>query len=105
MSALISGIFFVICSYTATLGFRGLPNPLDKSTAPFNDLADVAHLPFMGVLISVGAVVSMCACTLASVNAASRVIFTMGRHGVFHAKLRSAHDKHQPPHHPVTLCT
>jgi amino acid transporter len=104
MSALISGIFFVICSYTATLGFRGLANPLDKSTAPFNDLADVAHLPFMGVLISVGAVVSMWACTLASVNAASRVIFTMGRHGVFHEKLGSAHNKNETPHHAVTLC-
>jgi amino acid transporter len=104
MSALISGIFFVICSYTATLGFHGLPNPLDKSTAPFNDLADFAHLPFMGVLISVGAVVSMWACTLASVNAASRVIFTMGRHGIFHEKLGSAHGKNETPHHAVTLC-
>jgi amino acid transporter len=104
MSALISGIFFVICSYTATLGFRGLPDPLDKSTAPFNDLANSAHLPFMGVLISVGAVVSMWACTLASVNAASRVIFTMGRHGVIHGKLGLAHGKNETPHHAVTVC-
>jgi len=104
MSALISGIFFVICSYTATLGFRGLSDPLDKSTAPFNDLANIAHLPFMGILISIGAVVSMWACTLASVNAASRVIFTMGRHGVFHGKLGLAHGKNETPHHAVTVC-
>src|SRR5258708_39517821 len=64
MRALISGIFFVICSYTATLGFRGLPNPLDKSTAPFNDLADAAHLPFMAVLISGGAAGGIWVCTL-----------------------------------------
>jgi amino acid transporter len=104
MSALISGIFFVICSYTATLGFRALPDPLDKSTAPFNDLANSAHLPIMGVLISVGAVVSMWACTLASINAASRVIFTMGRHGILHGKLGLAHGKNETPHHAVTVC-
>jgi len=104
LSALISGIFFVICSYTATLGFRGLAYPLDKSTAPFNDLANIAHLPFMGILISIGAVVSMWACTLASINAASRVIFTMGRHGVFHGNLGLAHGKNETPHHAVTVC-
>jgi amino acid transporter len=104
MSALISGVFFMICSYIATLGFRGLTDPLDKSTAPFNDLANAAHLPFMGVLISIGAVVSMWACTLASINAASRVIFTMGRHGVFHEKLGLAHGKNETPHHAVTVC-
>jgi amino acid transporter len=104
MSALISGVFFMICSYIATLGFHGLADPLDKSTAPFNDLANAARLPFMGVLISVGAVVSMWACTLASINAASRVIFTMGRHGVFHEKLGLAHGKNETPHHAVTVC-
>jgi amino acid transporter len=104
MSALISGVFFMVCSYIATLGFRGLADPLDKSTAPFNDLANAAQLPFMGMLISVGAVVSMWACTLASINAASRVIFTMGRHGVFHEKLGLAHGKNETPHHAVTVC-
>jgi amino acid transporter len=104
MSALISGIFFVFCAYTATLGFRGLPDSLDKSTAPFNDLANNAHLPFLGVLISVGAVVSMWACTLASINAASRVIFTMGRHGILHGKLGLAHGTNETPHHAVTVC-
>jgi amino acid transporter len=58
----------------------------------------------MGVLISIGAVVSMWACTLASVNAASRVIFTMGRHGVVHGKLGLAHGKNETPHHAVTAC-
>ena len=103
MSALISGIFFMVCSYVATLGFRGLPNPLDKSTAPFNDLADNAHLSFLGVFISLGAVVSMWACSLASVNAVSRVIFTMGRHGILHDKLGRAHGKNETPHHAVTI--
>jgi amino acid transporter len=104
MSALISGVFFMICSYIATLGFRGLPNPLDKSTAPFNDLANTVQLPFLGVLISVGAVVSMWACPLACINAASRIIFTMGRHGVLHGKLGLAHGKNETPHHAVTVC-
>jgi amino acid transporter len=105
MSALTAGIFFVISSYTAIFGFRGLHDPLDKSTAPFNDLANSFHLPVLGVFISIGAVVSMWACTLASLNAASRVVFTMGRHGVVHGKLGQAHGKNETPHHAVTVCS
>ena len=105
ISALVAGIFFVFTAYTATLGFQGLHDPLDKSTAPFNDLANIIHLPFLGVLISIGAVVSMWACTLASLNAASRVVFTMGRHGIVHGKLGTAHGKNETPHHAVTVCS
>jgi amino acid transporter len=104
LSALVAGAFFIITSYTATLGFKGLHDPLDKSTAPLNDLAATMHLPFLGVLISIGAVISMWACTLASINAASRVVFTMGRHGIVHGKLGEAHGKNETPHHAVTVC-
>jgi amino acid transporter len=104
-SALTAGIFFVFTAYTATLGFQGLHDPLDKSTAPFNDLANNVHLPVLGVFISIGAVVSMWACTLASLNAASRVVFTMGRHGIVHDKLGQAHGTNETPYHAVTVCS
>jgi amino acid transporter len=102
-SPLISGIFFMVCSYIAILGFRTLSSPLDKSTAPFTDLANEMGMPFLGTLISFGAVISLFACALASVNAASRVIFRMGKHGVLHDKLGMAHSKNETPHHAVTF--
>jgi amino acid transporter len=37
------------------------------------------------------------------VNAAARVLFSMGRHGILHAKMGRAHDTNLTPHHAVTL--
>ena len=103
LSALISGLFFMLTAYVAVYGFKGLPISLSASTAPFNDLANGAGVPYFGVLISVCAVVSLFACTLASVNAAARVLFQMGRHGILHPMMGSAHHTNLTPHHAVTL--
>jgi amino acid transporter len=103
LSAIISGLFFVVTSYIAVSGFKGLSHSLATSTAPFNDLADSVGAGFFGVLISVGAVISLFACTLAAVNAAARVLFSMGRHGLLHAHMGRAHEVNLTPHHAVTL--
>jgi amino acid transporter len=103
LSALISGLFFMVTSYIAVLGFKGLGTSLAASTAPFNDLADHAGVGFFGVLISVGAVISMFACTLASINAGSRVLFSMSRHGILHPHVGRTHDTNETPHYAVTL--
>lgn len=103
LSALISGLFFMASSYIAVLGFTGLKPTLAESTAPFNDLANNAGVGFFGVLISIGAVISMFACTLASINAGSRILFSMSRHGILHPHVGRAHDTNETPHHAVTL--
>ncbi len=98
LSAAISGIFFMLTSYIAVLGFKGLKTPLGSSSAPFNDLADSVGAAWFGILISAGAVISLFACTLASINAGSRILFAMGRHGIFHNHLSKAHSVNQTPH-------
>jgi amino acid transporter len=103
LSALISGLFFMLTAYVAVYGFKGLPISLASSTAPFNDLAHGAGVPYFGVLISICAVVSLFACTLASVNAGARVLFQMGRHGILHPMMGSAHRTNLTPHHAVTV--
>lgn len=105
LSAVISGLFFMVTAYVAVLGFRSLPGSLASSTAPFNDLADSVHAPVFGVLISACAVISLFACTLAAVNAAARVLFSMGRHGILHAHMGKAHDTNLTPHHAVTTAS
>ena len=105
MSALISGLFFMLTSYIAVLGFHGMKGSLGDSTAPFNDLADSAGVGFFAVLISIGAVISMFACTLASINAGSRILFSMGRHGVFHSHIGKAHSENSTPHHAATAAS
>lgn len=103
LSAIISGLFFVATSYIAVLGFKSLPTSLAGSTAPFSDLADSVGVGLFGVLISICAVISLFACTLAAVNAAARVLFSMGRHGILHAQMGKAHATNLTPHHAVTL--
>lgn len=105
LSAAISGIFFMVTSYIAVLGFKGLKTPLGSSSAPFNDLAESVGVAWFGILISAGAVISLFACTLASINAASRILFAMGRHGIFHTHLSKAHSVNQTPHFAATLAS
>jgi amino acid transporter len=104
LSALISGAFFMLTAYIAVMGFGGLGISLANSTAPFNELAHGFGVPAFGVLISIGAVISLFACALASVNAASRIIFSMSRGGIFAAHVGRAHAKNQTPHLAVSLC-
>ena len=103
LSALIAGLFFMLTSYMAVLGFKDMKTSLGASSAPFNDLADATGIGFLGVLISIGAVISMFACTLASINAGSRIIFMLGRHGILHARLGRSHGSNETPHWAVTF--
>jgi amino acid transporter len=103
LSLLISGVLFMYFSYIEILGFRGLPVALDQSSAPINDLASSIGLSSIGTLITLGAVISLFACALGNVNAASRIMLRMGRHGVLHHRLGVAHQKNETPHYATTV--
>ncbi|NEQ28290.1 MAG: APC family permease, partial [Microcoleus sp. SIO2G3] len=105
LSTIASGVFFVVLAYIEVLGFSGLPNSLAESTAPLNDLAQAAGVGFFGVLISICALVSMFACTLACINAGSRILFTMGRHRIFHRSIGRVHGRNETPHIAVTIAS
>jgi amino acid transporter len=51
------------------------------------------------------ALVSALGCVLACLNAGSRILFSMGRHGVFHQAMGGAHETNETPHLAVTVCT
>jgi amino acid transporter len=102
-STLICGLFFVLISYTEVLGFTGLATPFNESAAPTSDLATAAGVGFFGLLILLGSMVSLFACTLACVNASSRILFSMGQHGIFHHRLGRAHGTNQTPHVAATI--
>ncbi|MBW4661486.1 MAG: APC family permease [Drouetiella hepatica Uher 2000/2452] len=102
-STIICGIFFVFMSYIEVLGFQGAPVKFNESAAPMSDLANFAGVGFFGVLIAVGATVSMFACALASINAGARIFFSMGRHGIFHRSIGRAHGRNETPHVAITL--
>jgi amino acid transporter len=100
-SSILGGAFFTLCAYTEVLGFRVAGQNLGTSDAPMHVLARVGHAPVLGVLIDIGALISLFACTLACITAAARVLMLMSHNGLAHASLRSTHIRNQTPHFAV----
>ena len=97
-SALLVGIFYVVVSYSQVFGFQGTQPGFAKSQAPLPDLAGIVGVGFLAPVIDLGIVASMFACTLACINAASRMAFTMTHDGMGVAHLGRAHERHMTPH-------
>jgi amino acid transporter len=96
-SALLAGVIFIICAYTELLGLRSAGDDLGASQAPMRVLAVVGGVPFLGVLIDIGALVSMFACTLACITAAARVLLLMSHNSLAHRSLRVTHARNETP--------
>jgi len=96
-SAVLCGAFFIICSYTEVLGFRVIGQNLGENQAPMRVLARVAGAPILGLLIDVGAVISLFACTLSCITAAARVLLLMSHNGLAHGGLRKTHSRFETP--------
>jgi len=102
-SLIISGGFFVVVTYVMIIGTRGYSDTLDKIDAPLNVMAQLAHWDILQIPLSAGAMLSFFALCLSCINAGGRVIYAMGRHGIFHSATASAHAKNATPHIAVTL--
>jgi amino acid transporter len=96
-SALLAGVFFVVCAYGEVLGFRASATALGDSANPFRYLSAQAGIPLLGPFIDLGVLISMFAATLACVIAASRVLLLMAHHGLAHARLMQTNTTHETP--------
>ena len=96
-SALLVGAIFVFCAYTEVLGFHIAGQDLGTSESPMHTLAMVGGAPIFGVIIDIGAMISMFACTLACITAAARVLLLMAHHGLAHSGLRTTHLRNETP--------
>src|SRR6266478_4752470 len=96
-SALLAGGIFTICAYTELLGLRTAGYDLGTSQAPMRVLAAVGGVPLLGVLIDIGALVSLFACTLACITAAARVLLLMSHKSLTHRSLRATHARNETP--------
>jgi amino acid transporter len=97
LSSLLGGAFFTVCAYAEVLGFHAAGQDLGKSDAPMHVLAQVAGVPIFGLLIDIGALVSLFAGTLACITAAARVLLLMAHNGLAHNALRSTHAHNRTP--------
>jgi amino acid transporter len=96
-SALLAGVFFILCCYGEVLGFHQSATSLDASTAPLHFLSELAGISMLGIVIDLGVLVSMFAATLACVIAASRVLLLMAHHGLAHKSLTQTSTTHETP--------
>jgi amino acid transporter len=96
-SALLAGVFFVVCAYGEVLGFRASTTALGDSANPFRYLSAQAGIPWLGPFIDAGVLISMFAATLACVIAASRVLLLMAHHGLTSARLAQTNTTHETP--------
>jgi amino acid transporter len=101
--AILAGAFFMLCSYSEVLGFRGQSSQLSDSTSPLHLLATKAGVSPLGVAIDIGAAVSMFACVLACTTAAARVLLRMAHGGLLPAALERTGERHHTPGAAVAL--
>src|ERR1022692_3429534 len=102
-SALLAGVFFTVCSYAEVLGFHTAGQDLGASQAPMYVLARVGGVPVLGLLIDIGAMVSLFACTLSCITAAARVLLLMAHNGLAHDSLRATHSRNRTPSRAVVI--
>jgi amino acid transporter len=102
-SAILAGAFFTVCAYAEVLGFHIAGQDLGASPAPMHVLAQVAGSPVLGLLIDIGALVSLFAGTLACITAAARVLLLMAHNGLAHGSLGTTHALNQTPSRAVVI--
>jgi amino acid transporter len=103
VSLVLTGVFFVFITYVEVLGLRGANPSLDKLTAPLSTLATMMHLDVLQIPIDLGAMLSFFSLALSCMNAGARVIFQMGRQGVFHEATGNTHATNATPHVAITI--
>lgn len=102
-SLLLTGAFFVFISYVEILGLAGANPTLDKQTAPLSTLAALLGVKWLQIPIDLGAMISFFSLALSCLNAGSRVVFQMGRQGVFPQAAGRSHAVNETPHIAVTV--
>jgi amino acid transporter len=95
--AILAGVFFMLCSYSEVLGFRGESGKLSESTSPLHHLAEKAGIAPLGVAIDCGALISMFACVLACTTASARVLLRMAYGGLLSAAFERTSPRHGTP--------
>jgi amino acid transporter len=103
--AAFAGVFFTIMSYLMVFGMDDDVATLGKSSAPFGDVAIKAGLGWASSIVYFAALISVFACALASINAASRLLFSMGKYQFLHRSMGLVHGTHRTPHRAVLACS
>ena len=101
-SAVLVGLLYVFASIASVSGFGGV-EALSGSAAPVSELATRYGLGSIVWIVDLGVAASFFAVAIASINAASRVLYTMGEEDVLPAALGRAHHRYKTPHVAIAV--
>ncbi len=102
--AAFAGIFFTAIAYFMVFGMHDQTAILGTSSAPFGDVAVRAGLGWASSIVYFAALISVFACSLACINAAARLLYSMGKYRFLHRSMGLVHDTHKTPHRAVVMC-
>jgi amino acid transporter len=97
-SVIIAGLIFIFMAYVVILGFRDLPQDLAKTESPLAVLSNKFGVGWLGAFINVGVLLSFFSCTLASISATARIIYSMARHDAAPRLLGKVHPTNKTPY-------
>ncbi len=100
-SLLITGAFMVFMAYVEVAGTSNYG--AGWTSAPLNFLAQAYGVSWFRIPVSIGAMVSFFSLSLSCLNAGSRIMYPMARHGIFSGHLGRAHATNRTPHVAVTI--
>lgn len=102
LTPILAGAVFILTTYVIVQGFNDDTTKLAASAGPLADIVP-GKAALMTILVYIGAMVSMFACALASINSFSRILFSLGRYQIVHKTMGNVHAKHQTPHVAVAI--
>ena len=103
LTAFVSGVFFIFATYAEKIGLDDQIESIANAGAPLQLLAHLRGLLFLAPLLSIGAVISFFACSLACITAGARTLFALSRDRHLPAFLGRAHRTNRTPHSAVIL--
>jgi amino acid transporter len=102
-SLLITGAFMVVMSYVEVFAAPHTGSSLGALATPLNTIASAYNVSFFRIPVDLGAMVSFFSLTLSCLNAGTRIIFPMGRHGFLHRRMHSVHETNKTPHIAIAV--
>jgi amino acid transporter len=97
LTVLGAGVLYIIAAYGQVLGF-GTAASLAASSAPLNELATVAGVGWLAYFLDLAVAVSAAVCVSASLNAAARAVYSLGRENILPSTFGSTHSRFRTPH-------
>jgi amino acid transporter len=88
----------VFVTYVEVQITHGYSTTLDQIAAPLNVMAGLVHMPYLAAPLSACAMVSFFALNLSCLNSGARIIYVMGKQGLFHRATTDSHHKNETPH-------